>query len=162
MRAVLSVLAVAAMVGLSACAALGPQSQAGLTSAHVTGEEYDSAGRVTKRCEATIKDGKERSDTSLSGTVCGSQFSYTAHEVRAFRAFEIRAEVEQASIAAFGKITPEIVEAGMSAALTAFTGATVVGAARDAVASKAALDAVKLKIDAAKVAGAAKPGGVLP
>ena len=162
MRTIPSVLAIAIISMLPACAFSGPQSQAGLTSAHIVGQKFDEAGRVIERCEATINDGKERSDTSLSGTVCGSQFSYTAHEVRAFRAFEIRAEVEQASIAAFGKIVPEIVETGMSAALTAFTGATVVGAARDAVASKAALDVVKLKIDAAKVVGGVKPGGALP
>ena len=162
MRIIQSMLAMAVIGLLPACAALGPQSQAGLTSAHIIGQKFDEAGRVVERCEATINDGKERSGTSLSGTVCGSQFTYTAHEVRAFRAFEIRSEVEQASIAAFGKIVPEIVEAGMSAALTAFTGATVVGAARDAVASKAALDAAKLKIDAAKAVGAVKPGGVVP
>ena len=138
---------------LGACAALSPQAAAGLTSAHVAAEEYDATERVTKRCEATIKDGKERSDTSLSGTVCGSSFNYTAHEVRAFRAFEVRAEVEQASIAAFGKVVPEVVQVGMEAALSAFTTSTVAGAARDAVAAKAGLDAAKLKIEAAKAAG---------
>lgn len=144
-------------LALGACAALGPQAAAGLTSAHVTGEEYDAVGRVTKRCEATIRDGKERADTALAGKVCGSNFYYSAREVRAFRAFEIRAQVEEASIAALGEIVPDVVKVGMDAALAAFTGATVAGAARDAVAAKAALDAAKIKIEAAKAAGAGKP-----
>lgn len=149
---------------LSACAAWAPQSAAGLTSAHIVGENYDEAGRVTKRCEAEIRDGKERSDVSLSGTVCDSKFSYAAREVKAFRAFEIRAEVEQASIEVLGEIVPDVVKAGMDAALTAFTGASVVGAARDAVAAKAALEAARIKAAAlkaaAQAAGAAKPLGV--
>lgn len=133
---------------LAACAALSPQSGAGLTVASVSAVQYDADGRVTQRCEADIRDGKERSDTSLSGEVCGSKFSYEAREVRALRAFEIRAAVERESMQVLGRVVPEVVEAGLSAAASAFAGTALVGAARDALAMRAAQEAAALRMEA--------------
>ncbi len=134
------------VIALSSCSVLSPQSEAGLTRAEMKAQEFDKDGRVVKECSAVIHDGKQRTDVSLNGTICGSSFSYMTKEELSFQAFLIRGEVEKKSIEQLGKIVPEVVDA----ALRAFLGSTVIGGVGNAVAAKAALDAAQLKIDAIK------------
>lgn len=152
--------ALAALPLLGACAFVSEQQAAGLTTATVVGERIDEQGRVVERCRAEVKDGKQRQKVALGGTVCGSSFLYQADEIEAFRAFDIRKDAEKASTEVLGRIVPEVVDTAVSAGLRAFVGTSAIGAARDAVAAKAALDAAKLKAETLKAAATgAKPGG---
>ena len=145
MRKVL--VAFVAIFPLSACAALSPQADAGLTRA-VLETQLDTEGKI-KSCKADIVDGKERKSVQLSGGFCGATFNYVAADVLAFRAHEIRAAVEETLIAETGQAAPKIVSALMRAIL----GTGALGALQDAEAAKATLEAAKLKIEAAKAMG---------
>ena len=138
---------------IAGCAAiLSPQSGAGLTIARTHAQEFDATGRITKECSAEVRDGKERNEVLMTGTLCGATFTYSAREENSFKAFEVRAAVEVESMNMLGKVLPEIVDAGVTAASRAFVGSSAVGAARDAFAAKAGLEAARLKIEAAKAA----------
>ena len=151
MRKASVVLMSAAVFALSACAALSPQADAGLTRA-VLETQLDAEGKI-KSCKADITDGKERKSVQLSGGFCGATFTYVAADVLAFRAHEIRAAVEETLIAETGQAAPKVVSALMRSIL----GVGALGALQDAEAAKMALEAAKLKAETAR---ALQPGGV--
>ena len=149
MRNGLVLLMIPGWLMLSSCAILSPQADAGLTRAIIE-TQLDVDGRV-RSCKADITDGKERKSVQLSGGFCGATFNYVAAEVLAFRAHEIRAAVEETLIVETGQAAPKVVSALMKAIL----GTEALGAFQDVGAAKAALEAARVKAEAAK---ALKPG----
>jgi len=128
------VLAAAALL-LGGCA----QNDAGLTRAKVTWCD----GHI---CGAEIIDGKEKAVVGLKVAFPdGAVVEYSATDVKAFRAFEIRGAVENALIETTGKAVPEVV----SAVTRAVLGVAGLEAITGAVGAKAALQGAQIKADTA-------------
>ena len=129
-------LIVLAAMAVGACA----QSDAGLTRAHV--DWCDG-----KLCGASIIDGKEKGDVALRVAFPdGAEVEYRATDVKAFRAFEVRAAVERALAETAGQAAATVASAVTKAVL----GAAGIEAVTGALGAKAALEGKKMEIDAMK------------
>ena len=108
-RLILIPIALAGIIALSACGIIGPQAKAGLTVADIEwcGEHI---------CSVNFSDGKEKRGVNLSvESPSGLVVKYSASDVAAFKAHEVRGAVEQAISADVKETAPGLVDAVVKA-----------------------------------------------
>lgn len=129
------------------------QNSAGLTEAEVTWCD----GHL---CSARIIDGKEKASVTLKVRFPdGSGVEYGAADVKAFRAFEVRAAVESALIEATGAAVPAVVSTVTRAVLGVAGLEAVTGAVGAKIAADTALEGARIKAGAAAAAAGGGAGG---
>lgn len=132
---------------LSACAQ-SSGGDAGMTRFEVKTVQLDANGKATRECTARLDDGKDREQLEVIGEVCGGIIMVSAKSSIGSKGQAIEAAVAKTLNEMAGKTIPEIA----SAVTRAVLGVTALGGASDAAAAKGALDAAKLKLDAARMA----------
>lgn len=108
MRPLLNIIAACALaLSLSACAGSGvfgsnPQGDAGLSKWSVGFNEDGTLAAVE------VVDGKEKQDVHLAADIKAGTVSYSATAVKAFAAFESRADVEKWVASRWPELAPDV------------------------------------------------------
>ena len=120
---------------------------AGMTRFEVKTVELDATGKPTRECFARLDDGKDREQLNVIGEVCGGLVVVSAQSSIGSKGQAIEAAVAKALNDTIGQALPDIA----SAVTRAVLGTAVLGSAASAAEGKAALEAARIKVDAARL-----------